>query len=395
MFQPAEIELGEMVRGLFEAADRTYPARVVLDSLSEVRLLARDSLRYRRQVLAIKEFFAGRECTVLLLDDKTSGDHDLQLQSISHGVVQLEQQPFDFGRARRRIRVVKLRGVAAVDGYHDFRIRKGGLEVYPQLQPKNTDPVATPDDLVTSNIPQLDAILGGGISWGTCTLLIGPAGCGKSTMGAQYVAATAERTNAAVFLFDERRETFINRCDTLGMKVSDRLASGTLTIDQIEPGDMSPGEFSYRVCSRVDAGCRIVMIDSLNGYLNAIPSTSSPLVRMHELLAFLNERSVATLLIAAQHGIIGTHMASPIDVSYLADCVIMLRYFEAAGTVRKAVSVMKKRTGSHETAIREFGIEDNRLRVGAPLTQFQGVLTGVPTYRGGTDPLLNDGPTRS
>jgi len=393
MFQPAEIELGEMMRGMFEGTERSKPTRVVLDSLSEVRLLARDSLRYRRQVLAIKEFFAGRDCTVLLLDDKTSGDHDLQLQSISHGVIQLESQPFDFGRARRRVRVVKLRGVAAVDGYHDFRICHGGIEVYPQLVP---DAIAQPNgnDQVTSGLAELDSILGGGLSWGTCTLFIGPAGCGKSTMGAQYVAATAARTSAAIFLFDERVETFVHRCDTLGMGVSERIAAGGLTIQQIEPGEMSPGQFSDCVRRRVDEGCRLVMVDSLNGYLNAIPTTSVPLVRMHELLAFLNQRGVATLLIAAQHGIIGTQMAAPIDVSYLADCVIMLRYFEAAGAVRKAVSVMKKRTGSHETAIREFGIENNRLRVGAPLAAFQGVLTGVPTYRGGVEPLLSDGGKR-
>jgi circadian clock protein KaiC len=394
LFQPAEIELGEMVRGLFEATERTSPARVVLDSLSEVRLLARDSLRYRRQVLAIKEFFAGRDCTVLLLDDKTSGEHDLQLQSISHGVIQLEQQPFDFGRARRRVRIVKLRGVAAVDGYHDFRICHGGLEVYPQLVPR-TGARPERDDLVQSGIPELDALVGGGLNWGTCTLFIGPAGCGKSTLGAQYVAATAVRTNAAIFLFDERIDTFVARGDALGMHVSERLARGGLTIEQVEPGEMSPGEFSYRVCSRVDAGCRIVMVDSLNGYLNAIPSASAPLVRMHELLAFLNERSVATLLVAAQHGTIGANMGTPLDVSYLADCVIMLRYFEAAGAVRKAVSVMKKRTGSHETSIREIGIEGNRVRVGAPLTEFQGVLTGVPTYRGGMGPLMTDADKRA
>lgn len=389
MFQPAEIELGEMMGGVFEVTARTSPTRVVVDSLSEVRLLARDSLRYRRQVFAIKEYFAGRACTVLLLDDKTSGDHDLQLQSIAHGVIQLEQQPFDFGRARRRLRVVKLRGVAAVDGYHDFRIRRGGIEVYPQLAPADERPNSR-EGLVASGIPELDAILGGGLDWGTCTLFIGPAGAGKSTMAAQYVSATAARTNAAVMLFDERVQTFVHRCDALGMHVSERMAAGTLTIDQIEPGDMSPGEFSYRVRGRVDAGCRIVMIDSLNGYLNAIPSTSSPLVRMHELLAFLNERGVATLLIAAQHGIIGTQMSTPVDVSYLADSVVLLRYFEAAGKVRKAVSVMKKRTGHHESAIREFGVEGNRLRVGPPLTDFQGVLTGVPTYRGGTEPLMPD-----
>ena len=389
LFQPAEVELGEMVRGLFEATERTLPARVVLDSLSEVRLLARDSLRYRRQVLAIKEFFAGRDCTVLLLDDKTSGAHDLQLQSISHGVIQLEQHAGDFGRARRRVRVVKLRGVAAVDGYHDFRICRGGLEVYPQLVARG-DARPERNDLVRSGVPELDALVGGGLNWGTCTLLMGPSGCGKSTMGAQYVAATAERTNAAVFLFDERAATFVARGDALGMQVSERIAAGSLTVDQIEPGDMSPGEFSHRVCARVEAGCRVVMIDSLNGYLNAIPSASAPLVRMHELVAFLNERNVATLLVAAQHGIIGAHIGTPLDVSYLADSVILLRYFEAAGSVRKAVSVMKKRTGSHETTIREFGIEDNRVRVGAPLTEFHGVLTGVPTYRGGAGPLMAD-----
>jgi circadian clock protein KaiC len=389
LFQPAEVELGEMVRTLFEVAERTSPARVVVDSLSEVRLLARDSLRYRRQVLALKEFFAGRACTVLLLDDKTSGDHDLQLQSISHGVIQLEQQPFDFGRARRRVRIVKLRGVAAMDGYHDFRIRRGGIDVYPQLVPQQ-DPDGNRLGPVTSGIAELDAITGGGLTWGTCTLLIGPAGCGKSTLGAHYVAASAERTNGAVFLFDERLETFVRRCDELGMRVTERLAAGTLTVEQIEPGDMSPGQFSYRVCNRVNDGCRIVMIDSLNGYLNAIPSANAPLVRMHELIAFLNERGVATILITAQHGLIGTQMLAPIDVSYLADCVIMLRYFEAAGAVRKALSVMKKRTGAHETAIREFGIEANRVRVGAPLTEFHGVLTGVPTYRGGTEPLMHD-----
>jgi circadian clock protein KaiC len=291
------------------------------------------------------------------------------------------------------VRVVKLRGVPAIDGYHDFRIRHGGLEVYPQLVPVR-GPAVDSSVPIASGIAELDAILGGGLTWGTCTLIIGPAGCGKSTMAAQYVAATAAYSNAAIFLFDERLETFVQRCDALGMDVSGRRASGSLSIDQIEPGDMSPGEFSYRVCRRVDQGCSVVMIDSLNGYLNAIPTTSSPLVRMHELLAFLNERGVATLLVAAQHGIIGTQMVAPIDVSYLADCVIMMRYFEAAGMVRKAVSVMKKRTGSHETAIREFGIEASRVRVGAPLAEFHGVLTGVPTYRGGLDPLLPDGTRR-
>lgn len=391
LYHPAEIELGEMMQNVLELAERTQPVRAVFDSLSEVRLLARDALRYRRQVLALKDFFAGRECTVVLLDDKTSAEHDLQLQSISHGVIQLDQQPFDFGRTRRRVRVVKLRGVPAVDGYHDFRIRRGGLEVFPQLVPP-TGARGSMDGPIGSGVTELDAIVGGGLSWGTCTLFIGPAGVGKSTIAAQYLTATAETSPGAIFLFDERADTFVRRCDALGMNVSGRLKSGNLTIAQVEPGEMSPGEFSHGVCARIEAGARVVMIDSLNGYLNAIPTGSAPFVRMYELISYLNERGVATLLVAAQHGIIGSNMSAPIDVSYLADCVIMLRYFEANGAVRKAVSVMKKRTGEHEASIREFGIEQNRVRVGAPLTQFQGVLTGVPTYLGGRGPLLNDDP---
>lgn len=388
LYHPAEIELGEMMQNVLEITQRTQPSRVVLDSLSEVRLLARDSLRYRRQVLALKDFFAGRACTVLLLDDNTAGELDLQLRSIAHGVIQLEQQAFDYGRARRRIRIVKLRGVAAVDGFHDFRIRRGGLDVYPQLVPVPRRGGGSAP--IRSGIAELDAILGGGLTWGTCSLFIGPAGVGKSTIAAQYVAAAAADTPGAIFLFDERAETFIRRCDTLGMQLSERLRAGTVTIEQIEPGELSPGEFSHRVCRRVEAGGRMVLIDSLNGYLNAIPIANAPLVRMHELLSYLNERGVATLLVTAQHGIIGTHMTVPVDVSYLADCVVLLRYFEAAGAVHKAVSVMKKRTGAHETAIREFAIENNRLTVGEPLTSFHGVLTGVPTYRGDSGPLMQD-----
>lgn len=394
LYHPAEIELGEMMQGVLEMAERTQPSRVVFDSLSEVRLLARDSLRYRRQVLALKEFFVGRTCTVVLLDDKTSGDQDLQLQSISHGVIELEQQPADFGRSRRRIRVVKLRGVAAVDGYHDFRIRSGGLEVFPQLVPSR-GARGTDHGLVTSGVSELDAILGGGLTWGTCTLFIGPAGVGKSTLAAQYVAGTSPDPSAAIFLFDERVDTYVRRCDALGMNMSSRMAAGTVTVDQIEPGEMSPGEFSHRACARVEAGARLVIIDSLNGYLNAISGANGPFIRLYELLSYLNERDVLTLLVAAQHGIIGSSMSAPVDVSYLADSVILMRFFEAHGSVRKALSVMKKRTGRHERSIREFGIEDGHIRVGDPLIDFQGILTGVPTYVGGSAPLLrNESPDR-
>jgi circadian clock protein KaiC len=239
-------------------------------------------------------------------------------------------------------------------------------------------------------VAELDRLLGGGLTWGTTTLFMGPAGVGKSTLSAQYVTSGAD-VSAAVYLFDERRETFIERCEALGMGIRERLASGRLSIDQIEPGDLSPGEFAHRVRARVEEdGCRVVLIDSLNGYLNAIPTGHAPLVRMHELVAFLNDRDVATLLTAAQHGVMGAQMVSPIDVSYLADAVVLFRFFEAEGMVRKAISVVKKRTGAHETTIREFAIGPDRIRVGEPLSQFHGVMTGVPQYRGTPGPLLQD-----
>jgi circadian clock protein KaiC len=388
LYHPSEIELGEMVKKVLEIADRMRPARVVLDSLSEMRLLARDPLRYRRQIFSLKEYFSGRHATVLMLDDHTSGDVDLQLQSIADGVVLLEQAALDYGRSRRRMRIVKLRGVAATEGFHDFKIQRGGLVVFPQLTPARVS--ARPTTLIGSGVEELDSLVGGGLTWGTCTLLIGPAGVGKSTIAAQYVTASTEHP-AAVFLFDERSGTFVERCEALGMNIRSRVASGQLTIHQIEPGDLSPGEFAHRVRERVEHhGCRVVLIDSLNGYLHAIPSGHAPLVRMHELVAYLNDRDVATLLIAAQHGMMGMQMTAPVDVTYLADCVIMLRFFEASGTVRKAISVIKKRTGSHETTIREFAIGPGRIRVGEPLEEFHGVMTGVPQYRGTSDPLLDD-----
>lgn len=388
LYHPAEIELIEIVKRILDVTERVRPSRVVLDSLSEMRLLARDPLRYRRQILALKEYYAGRACTVLMLDDRTSSEHDLQLQSIAHAVILLEQMAFEYGRSRRRLRIVKVRGVPATEGYHDFRIRRGGLAVFPQLVPR-TDRVLT-RETVRSDIPELDALLGGGLTAGTCTLFIGPAGVGKSSFAAQYVAARADHTPCAVYLFDERRATMLHRCDALGMRMSERVADGGVSIEQIEPGELSPGEFAHRVCERVDRdGSRVVMIDSLNGYLHAIPTASAPLVRMHELIAYLNERGVATLLVAAQHGIVGAAMVAPIDVSYLADAVVLFRFFEAQGKVRKAVSVVKKRTGGHETTIRELMVGPDRVHVGPRLSDFHGVLTGVPTYSGQPAPLMD------
>jgi circadian clock protein KaiC len=396
LYHPAEIELAEMVKRILEITERIDPRRVVLDSLSEMRLLARDPLRYRREILALKEYFAGRDCTVLMLDDKTSAERDLQLQSIAHAVILLEQVPSEYGRSRRRVRIVKVRGVPGIEGYHDFRIRLGGLAVFPQLVPGHSETTPRRGQEISSGLDELDALLGGGLTPGTTTLLMGPAGSGKSSLGAQYVSAAAAQAPAAIYLFDERRGTLLGRSDALGMRLTEHVKAGRVTVDQIEPGALSPGEFAHRVCRRVDEeGARVVLIDSINGYLHALPTAHSPLVRMHELISYLNERGVATLLVAAQHGIIGTTMASPIDVSYLADTVILFRFFEAFGAVRKAISVVKRRTGAHETSIREYAVGPERIRVGPPLADFHGVMTGVPQYRGGEHPLLDpDGKSR-
>jgi circadian clock protein KaiC len=387
LYHPAEVELGETVKSVLEIIDRVDPTRVVFDSLSELKLLARDPLRYRRQILALKEYFSGRECTVVMLDDLSAGGSDLQLQSLAHGVILLEMLPFEYGRARRRLRIVKFRGVSIVEGFHDFVIRQGGLDVFPQLVAANESMARA--GVVASGMAELDQLLGGGLTWGTTTLMIGPAGSGKSTLAAHYAASGVTQTNGAIFLFDERASTFIARCDALGMKLSERLASGHVKLTQIEPGDMSPGEFSHRVRLAVERdNARVILIDSLNGYLNAIPQVEGPLVRMHELLSFLNERGIVTLMVVAQHGIVGSNMATPIDVSYLADTVVLLRFFESAGVVRRAVSVMKKRSGPHEQTIREFQLGPDRLHVGAALSDFQGVLTGVPHYIGAAAPLF-------
>jgi circadian clock protein KaiC len=390
LYHPSEVELGETMQRVTDVIERLQPTRVVLDSLSEMRLLARDPLRYRRQILSLKEFFSGRSCTVLLLDDHAN-EPDQQLRSLSHGVILLDQLPFEYGRARRRIRILKMRGVAAIEGFHDFKIQRGGLVVFPQLIPSPDGAAIKAEADVKSGVGELDLLLGGGIPWGSTTLLIGPAGSGKSTVAAHYAASVSLPTKAAIVLFEERPETFLRRCDGLGMHIAERVKSGAIELLQINPGDLSPGEFLHLVRGAVDVrGARLVMIDSLNGYLNAIPQSDAPLVRMHELLSYLNRRGVASLVVVAQHGIVGTAMVTPIDVSYLADTVILLRFFEAAGEVRKAISVVKKRSGPHEPTIRELRIGPGSLRVGAALNEFQGVLTGVPYYIGSTGPLLKN-----
>jgi circadian clock protein KaiC len=308
-------------------------------------------------------------------------------------VVLLEHLPFEYGRSRRQVRIVKMRGMAVTEGFHDFTIARGGLKVFPQLV---AAPTAAPllDEPIRSGVPALDALVGGGLTWGTTTLFVGPAGVGKSTVAAQYLCGTANPdTKAAVFLFDERLRTFVRRCDALGMRATERLASGHLIVQQIEPGVTSPGEFSHRVRRLVDDdGVRLIGIDTLNGYLNAIPTTDAPIVRMHELLSFLNERGAATLIALAQHGTVGAVMPTPVDLSYLADAIVLFRFFEAHGRIRKAISVVKKRTGHHETAIRELRIGPAHVQVGEPLREFHGVLTGIPQYTGAAKPLLSDEP---
>ena len=390
LYHPAEVELGDLTKAVLERADRVKPACVVLDSLSELRLLARDPLRYRRQVLGLKEFFASRSATVLILDDHSIGHEDLQLRSIAHGVVLLEHLPFEYGRARRRLRIVKMRGMSVTEGFHDFVIARGGLTVFPQLVVEAGEPEERRP--IRSGLEELDALLGGGLTWGTTTLLIGPAGVGKSTVAAQYLCGASNPTaRAAVFLFDERVKTFVARCDALGMRASERIASGHLLAQQVDPGVTSPGEFSHRVRHLVDHdGVRLIGIDTLNGYMNAIPTTDAPIVRMHELLTFLNERSVGTLIVLAQHGTVGAVMPAPVDLSYLADTIVLFRFFEASGQIRKAISVVKKRTSRHETTIRELKIGPQRVNVGEPLTDFHGILTGVPQYTGSAKPLLPD-----
>jgi circadian clock protein KaiC len=399
VFHPSEVELSETTKRICEEVETIQPARVVFDSLSEVRLLARDPLRYRRQVLALKQFFAGRRCTVLLLDDRTSDETDLQLQSIAHGVIRLERMAVEYGGARRRLVVAKMRGLQFREGFHDFNIQPGGLAVYPRLiaaesKDLRNSQAGAPREEAKSGIAELDALVGGGIHYGTSTLVLGPAGSGKSTLLTQYAVALAESGERVVcYLFEETRENFLERSVGLGLDLRAQVENGSVRLEQIDPAEISPGEFSHRVRTAVESetgenGARVVVIDSLNGYLNAMPSETFLLIQMHELLTYLNERGVLTLMILAQHGLVGSGMQTPVDVTYLADTVLVLRYFEAFGEVKLAIAVIKKRTGGHERSIREFSISSGGLEIGRPLKDFEGVLTGVPTFTGKRETLI-------
>lgn len=390
VLHPAEVELNETTKLVFEQVQKLNATRVVFDSLSELRLLAQSALRYRRQVLALKHFFASRQCTMILLDDLTSTGDDLQLHSISHGVVLLEQLAIEYGAERRRLRIVKMRGIAFIGGHHDFVIRRGGLEVFPRLIAAKHHKTFV-GEFASSGNTDLDQMLGGGLERGTNTLLLGAAGVGKSSLALTYAIAAAERGEHAVFFaFDEGRGTLEARARVLGLRLDEALSGGKIRFQQIDPAEMSPGEFAATVRQSVEAdGARLIVIDSLNGYLNAMPEGRFLILQMHELLTYLNQQGVLTLLVLAQHGLVGP-MNTPLDLSYLSDGVLMLRYFEYGGMVRRALSVVKKRSGNHEHSIREFRLSSNGISVGPPLVNFRGIFSGTPEYTGESMPTFDD-----
>lgn len=388
MFHASEVELSATLKEVLTIIDGVKPTCVVFDSLSELRLLAGNSLRYRRHILALKQHLSARRCTALLLDDLTSTDQDLQMQSIAHGVIRLEQSAPEYGSERRRLRVLKYRGVSFRGGYHDYLIRRGGLDVFPRLVAAEHRHPATREKL-PSDIPELDALLGGGIEAGTSTLIVGAAGTGKSTLAAQFAVACARRQeHAALFIFDENPETLISRCSKLNLDLASHVATGAITVQQVDPAELTPGELTSAIQEAVvRQNASIVVIDSLNGYLNAMPEERYLTVQLHELLMYLGQQSVATILIGAQQGLIGGQMQTPVDASYLADAVILLRYFESRGEVHQALSVVKKRGGRHERTIRQFQLDEGGIHIGEPLREFRGVLTGTPVYEGPSAPL--------
>lgn len=379
MYTPSEVELTETTKAVLDAVIRTGPTRVVIDSLSELRLLAQGALRFRRQILALKQFFGGRKCTVLLLDDQLSQPDGLQLHSIVHGVVQLEQLSPLYGAERRRLRVVKFRGSSYRGGFHDFRIQRGGLCIYPRLVSAEHRNPTTPVP-ISSGIEGIDALLGGGPDRGTSTLFVGPAGTGKSSIALQYATAAASRgDHAIVFAFDESLPTLQTRMAGLGINFRAGYEAGTVKLEQIDPAELSPGEFTARVQQAVEReGAKVVVIDSLNGYLNAMPEEQFLTLQLHELLTFLGAKGVTTFLVVAQHGLVGATMDTPVDTSYLADTVVLFRFFETGGRVKKAISVVKKRSGYHEDTIRELRLSSRGISVSDPLVGFHGVLTGTP-----------------
>lgn len=386
----SDLELGETTRSIFEAFERVRPTRVVVDSLSEIRLLAQSSLRYRRQILALKHYFSRAGATVLMLDDLTTDTLDKTVHSVAHGVIRLEELAPNYGPERRRLRVIKFRGRQFRGGFHDFVIERGGVRVFPRLVSGEHH---TEFDRITlpSNSPELDRLLGGGTERGSSTLILGPAGTGKSLLALTFAVAAAKRgERSALFIFDEERGLLFQRAKGLGIDLQGMIETGHLFVQQVDAAELSPGQFSQMVRDCVEVnGVRTVVIDSLNGYQASMPEEQALILHMHELLQYLNRQGATTYLTVAQHGLVGD-MKSPVDVTYLADSVILLRYFEAMGRVLRAISIIKKRTGAHENTIREYRIGSGGISLGEPLQDFQGVLRGVPTYvGGGRNPLLD------
>jgi circadian clock protein KaiC len=383
LFQSAEVELNQLTRLLTEEINRSRPSRVVLDSLSEMRMLAQSALRYRREILRLKQQLAELGCTVLVLDDRAAQSSEVQIHSIVHGAILLDSAPLKYGIFRRSLAVTKLRGVEFREGGHDYAIETGGLHVFPRLiAAEHHTPFRRAS--ASSGNAELDALLGGGLHYGTSNLIIGPAGSGKSTLATLYAHAAAERgERVEYYVFDETTATLRQRAEDMRINLAPHLQNGLLKIHQVDPADISPGELAHSVCRAVeDDKVRVVVLDSLNGYVTAMPHEEFLHLHLHELLSYLNQQGVITVMVLAQHGLIG-HMGTPIDVSYLADSVIITRFFEALGTIRKAISIIKKRSGPHEGAVRELGMSKDGVSVGPPLTDFQGVLTGVPSYLGG------------
>ncbi|MDH0865846.1 ATPase domain-containing protein [Mitsuaria sp. GD03876] len=390
IIHPAELELNQTVQGVMARVARTRPRRVVFDSLSEMRLLAQDPLRYRRQVLALKHFFASHGCTVLMLDDLSAASGDMQLRSIAHGVVWLQQLVGEYGADKRYLRVAKMRGIDFRSGEHDFSLKTGGLEVFPRLVAAEHHKSFRPENVSTGN-PRLDTTLGGGLARGSNTLFVGPSGVGKTSTAVACVhAAIGRGEKAAYYLFDEGLGTLIPRAHAMGYDLSPGVEDGRLLISALDPAEVTPGEFAARVRHAVEQrGVRTVVIDSLNAYLQAMPGGKFLMLQMHELLTYLNQRGVMTILILGQHGILGQGKLD-IDLSYLSDAVVLFRYFEARGHLLKAISVTKSRTNRHASTIHEFRLSENGVELGEALTDFEGVVAGVATYRG-KGALLSDG----
>lgn len=378
IFHPSDVEMGTMTKDVLSVVEEKRPKRVVLDSLSELQLLASNPLVYRRQVLALKQFFSSRSCTVLFLDDRTASAGDLQVRSIAHGVVSLERMATDYGGIRRRLEVIKYRGIAFREGLHDYKIQNGGLVVFPRLVAAETREVVERRQFATG-LDELDSLLGGGIEEGSSTLIAGPPGTGKSTLAAQFVSCSLQQGHrAAMFVFEESASNFLNRAEALNIGLRPHLKNGTLSLRQVDPAQLTPGEFVHIVCRAADEGAKVVVIDSLNGFMQAMPNEKMLANHMHELLTYLGQRGVVTLLIGVQQGMLGGNMSTNVDASYLADNVVLLRYFEAGGAVQQAISIFKKRGSEHERTIRPLTINAKGIHVGPVLRQFRGILTGVP-----------------